>query len=82
MLCKFSFIQISAKISQNQSKTVNILDTDVVLDHLPATSYAKFLRYYEHTEALIALYGLPNSFYKKAGLYSEGFQQCKQYRIN
>ena len=91
ILCKFIFIQISAKISQNKSKTVNfngfflseyILDTDVVLDHLPTSSYAKFVRSYEHPEALIALYGLTNSFYKKAGLYSEGFQQCKQYRIN
>ena len=59
-----------------------ILDTDVVLDHLPASSYAKFVRSYEHPEALIALYGLANSFYKKTGFYSEGFQKCKQYRIN
>ena len=83
------FIHISAKILQNKSKTVNfngfflseyILDTDAVLDNLPASSYGKFVRSYEHPEALVALYGLANSFCKKAGLYSKGFSQCKQYR--
>ena len=49
-----------------------ILDTDVVLDHLPASSYAKFVRSCEHPEALIALYGLANSFYKKSRSLQRG----------
>ena len=64
-------------MSQNKSKTVKFngvfgLNTIAVLDHLPASSYAKFVRSYEHPEALTVLYDLANSFCKKAGLYSAG----------
>ena len=47
-------------MSQNKSKTVKFngvfgLNTIAVLDHFPASSYAKFVRSYEHPEALTVL---------------------------
>ena len=69
----FRVIQISAEISPNKSKTTNlnrffwseyILKTAAVLDHLLASSYAKFVRCHEHPKAVIAVYGLENPFYK------------------
>ena len=64
VLCDFCFIQISAKISPNKSKTANfngffwckyILKTDAVLDHLLGGIYAKFFGSHEHPQALIVL---------------------------
>ena len=49
-----------------------ILKTDAILDHLPASSYAKFLGSHEHPGALIVLYGLANSFYKKQAFTARG----------
>ena len=52
-----------------------ILKTDTILDHLSASSYAKFVGSHEHPKAVIVLYGLENSF------YSEGLGECKRYHI-
>ena len=75
VLCNFCFIQISVEILPNKSKTANfngffskyMLKTDAVVDHLPASSYAKFVGFYEHSKAVIAPYGLANCFYKRQG---------------
>ena len=72
-MCNFCFIQYSAEILPNKSKTANfngffskyILRTDAVVDHLPANSYAKFVGSHEDPKAVIVLYSLANSFYKK-----------------
>ena len=73
VLCNFCFIQISAEILPNKSKTANfngffskyILKTDAVVGHLSANSYAKFVGCHEHPKTVIVLYDLANSFYKK-----------------
>ena len=79
-MCNFYFIQISAEISPDKSKTTNfdvfwseyILKTDAVLDYLPASIYAKFVGSHEHPEALIVLYGLAYSFYRKQVFTTRG----------
>ena len=48
------------------------LKTDAGLDYLPAISYAKFVGSHEHPEALIVLYGLAYSFYKKQVFTARG----------
>ena len=52
-----------------------ILKTDAVLYHLPAKSYAKFAGSHKHSEAVIVVSS--KFLLQKAGLYSEGFGQCK-----
>ena len=72
-MCNFCFIQISAEILPNKSKTANfngffpkyILKTNAIVGHLSANSYAKFVGCHEHPKTVIVLYGLANSFYKK-----------------
>ena len=73
-MCNFRFIQISAKISPSKSKTAifngffwseYILKTDAGLNYFSASSYAKFVGFHEHPEALTVVYGLTYSFYKK-----------------
>ena len=82
----FCFIQISAEISPNKSKTTNlngffglntfILKTEAVLDHLLASSYAKFVRCHEHPKAVIAVYGLENPFYKNQAFTARGSESA------
>ena len=83
-MCSFCFIQISAEILPNKSKTANfnvffskyILKTDATVDHLPASSYAKFVGFHEHPKAVIALYGLANCFYKKQAFTARGLDSA------
>ena len=49
-----------------------ILKTDAILDYLPASIYAKFVGSHKHPEALIVLYGLAYSFYKKQVFTARG----------
>ena len=49
-----------------------ILKTDAVLDHLPASSYTKFVGYHEHPKEVTMVYGLANSFYKKQAFTARG----------
>ena len=49
-----------------------MLKTDAVVDHLPASSYAKFVGSHEHPKGVIVLYGLANSFYKKQAFTTRG----------
>ena len=64
----------------NKSKTANfnsffskyMLKTDAVVDHLPASSYAKFVGSHEHPKGVIVLCGLANSFYKKQAFTTRG----------
>ena len=64
----------------NKSKTANlrffwfeyILKTDAVLDHLPVSSYTKFVGSHEHPKAVIVMYGLENSFYKNLDFTARG----------
>ena len=87
-MCNFCFIQISAEISPNMSKTTNfnlseyILKTDAVLNYLPGSSHAKFVESHEHPKALIVLYGLAYFFYKSRSL-KRGVRtvQTIQYKV-
>ena len=52
-----------------------ILKTDPVLDHLPASSYAKFAGVSwtsKKQKAVIVVYDLANSFYKKKAFTTRG----------
>ena len=64
--------------------TEYILKTQTVLDHLPASNYAKFVESHEHLKADLVVYDVANCKFilQNSGLYSEGFGEFKRYRIN
>ena len=49
-----------------------ILKTDAVLDHLPASSYAKFVGSHEDPKPVVVVSGLENIFYRTQAFTTRG----------